>query len=201
MEEGPTRAGLRILLVEDDPDHAELVRRGLEEYGSRLQLTHLGDGEAALEYLRERAPRDAPDRPHLILLDLRLPRIDGLEVLREIKDAPDLCDIPCVVLTTSRAEGDMVKAYRLHANSYLVKPGEYDRFVELIADVERYWLEQNSQPAGPAVLGVSGRLAPRGSSFRGTPQSQRRRRRIPRRPAGPTLLGMTRQRLDRRSSE
>lgn len=145
--EGSTGAGLRILLVEDDPDHAELVRRGLEEYGSRLQLTHLGDGEAALEYLRERAPRDAPDRPHLILLDLRLPRIDGLEVLREIKDAPDLCDIPCVVLTTSRAEGDMVKAYRLHANSYLVKPGEYDRFVELIADVERYWLEQNSQPA------------------------------------------------------
>jgi len=146
VEEGSTREGLRILLVEDDPDHAELVRRGLEDYGSRLQLTHLGDGEAALEYLRERAPRDAPDRPHLILLDLRLPRIDGLEVLREIKDAPDLCDIPCVVLTTSRAEGDMLKAYRLHANSYLVKPGEYDRFVELIADVERYWLQQNSQP-------------------------------------------------------
>jgi CheY-like chemotaxis protein len=72
---------------------------------------------------------------------------DGLEVLREIKDAPDLCDIPCVVLTTSQAEGDMVKAYRLHANSYLVKPGEYDRFVKLIADVERYWLQQNIQPA------------------------------------------------------
>ena len=70
-------------------------------------------------------------------------------MLREIKDAPDLCDIPCVVLTTSRAEGDMVKAYRLHANSYLVKPGEYDRFVELIAGVERYWLEQNSPLAWP----------------------------------------------------
>jgi two-component system, chemotaxis family, response regulator Rcp1 len=68
-------------------------------------------------------------------------------VLREIKDAPDLCDIPCVVLTTSRAEGDMLKAYRLHANSYLVKPGEYGRFVELIAGVERYWLQQNSPPA------------------------------------------------------
>jgi CheY-like chemotaxis protein len=144
--------GLRILLVEDDPDHAELVRRGLEEYGSRLRLTHLADGEVALTYLRERAPRDSPDRPHLILLDLRLPKVDGLEVLREIKGAPDLCDIPCVVLTTSRAEGDMVKAYRLHANSYLVKPGEYDRFVQLIADVERYWLQQNTQPApgGPS---------------------------------------------------
>jgi len=146
VEEGPARDGLRILLVEDDPDHAELVRRGLEEHGSRLQLTHLGDGEAALEYLRERAPRDAPGRPHLILLDLRLPRIDGLEVLREITNAPDLCDIPCVVLTTSRAEGDMVKAYSLRANSYLVKPGECDRFVELIADVERYWLQQHRQP-------------------------------------------------------
>jgi CheY-like chemotaxis protein len=141
------RAGLRVLLVEDDPDHAELVRRGLEDYGSRLELTHLEDGEAALEYLHLREPRDAPGRPHLILLDLRLPRIDGLEVLREIKASPDLCEIPCVVLTTSQAEGDMVKAYRLHANSYLVKPGDYERFVELIAGAERYWLQQNSPPA------------------------------------------------------
>ena len=141
------RPRLRVLLVEDDPDHAELVRRGLEEYGSRLELTRLEDGEAALEYLRPRGPRDAAGRPHLILLDLRLPRIDGLEVLREIKASPELCEIPCVVLTTSKAEGDMVKAYRLHANSYLVKPGEYERFVELIACAERYWLQQNSQPA------------------------------------------------------
>jgi CheY-like chemotaxis protein len=134
--------------VEDDPDHAELVRRGLEAYRSHLELTHVSDGETALEYLKERAPRDAPGRPHLILLDLRLPRMDGLEVLREIKAAPDLSDIPCVVLTTSRAEGDMLKAYRLHANSYLVKPGEYARFVELIAGVERYWLQENSPVSG-----------------------------------------------------
>jgi CheY-like chemotaxis protein len=140
------RGELRVLLVEDDPDHAELVRRGLEDYGSRIALTHVEDGEAGLDYLRERAPRDAPDRPHLILLDLRLPKVDGLEVLREIKGDPDLSDIPCVVLTTSQAEGDMVKAYQLHANSYLVKPGDYRRFVELIAGVERYWLGQNSQP-------------------------------------------------------
>jgi CheY-like chemotaxis protein len=142
-EEQTLGESLRVLLVEDDPDHAELVRRGLETYRSRLELTHVADGESALEYLRERAPRDAPGRPHLILLDLRLPRMDGLEVLREIKAAPDLSDIPCVVLTTSRAEGDMLKAYRLHANSYLVKPGEYERFVELIAGVERYWLREN----------------------------------------------------------
>jgi CheY-like chemotaxis protein len=151
---GTFRDGLRILLVEDDPDHAELVRRGLEEYGSQLQLTHVADGETALEYLRDRAPRNSPGRPHLILLDLRLPRMDGLEVLREIKSSPDLADIPCVVLTTSRAEGDMLKAYRLHANSYLVKPGDYGRFVELIAGVERYWLQENVQPQGPVAGGT-----------------------------------------------
>jgi CheY-like chemotaxis protein len=142
----PERGELRVLLVEDDPDHAELVRRGLEDYGSRIAITRVEDGEAALDYLRQRAPRNTPGRPHLILLDLRLPKIDGLEVLREIKGGPDLSDIPCVVLTTSQAEGDMVKAYQLHANSYLVKPGDYNRFVELIAGVERYWLEQNTQP-------------------------------------------------------
>jgi CheY-like chemotaxis protein len=151
---GTFRDGLRVLLVEDDPDHAELVRRGLEAYGSQLQLTHVADGEAALEYLRDRAPRGTPGRPHLILLDLRLPRMDGLEVLREIKSSPDLADIPCVVLTTSRAEGDMLKAYRLHANSYLVKPGDYDRFVELIAGVERYWLQENVQPQSPVAGGT-----------------------------------------------
>jgi CheY-like chemotaxis protein len=132
--------------VEDDPDHAELVRRGLEQVGSRIDLVHVGDGEKALEYLTSCASRGAPGRPHLVLLDLRLPKVDGLEVLREMKNAPELADIPCVVLTTSRAEGDMVNAYRLHANSYLVKPGDFTRFVELIAGVERYWLEQNAQP-------------------------------------------------------
>jgi CheY-like chemotaxis protein len=138
--------GLRVVLVEDDPDHAELVRRGLEAYGSELELTHLSDGESALQYLKDRGPRSARGRPHLILLDLRLPRMDGLELLREIKAMPDLADIPCVVLTTSRAEGDMMKAYRLHANSYLVKPPDYARFVELISGIERYWLRENVRP-------------------------------------------------------
>ena len=138
---------MRVLLVEDDPDHAELVRRGLEAYGSRVELTHLDDGEAALEYLRERTSPEALGRPHLVLLDLRLPRVDGLEILREIKASPDLSDIPCVVLTTSHSEGDMVNAYRLHANSYLVKPGDHREFVEMIAGVERYWLRQNTRPA------------------------------------------------------
>lgn len=144
--EGEERAPLRVLLVEDDPDHAELVRRGLDECHAGLELVHLKDGEAALAYLHDCDAPGSPERPHLILLDLRLPRIDGLEVLREIKSSPDLSDIPCVVLTTSRAEGDMVKAYRLHANSYLVKPGSYEHFAALMAEIERYWLRQNRRP-------------------------------------------------------
>ena len=143
---GGERATFRVLLVEDDPDHAELVRRGLDECHARVELVHVEDGEAALAQLRRSDAPGSPERPHLILLDLRLPRIDGLEVLREIKASPDLADIPCVVLTTSRAEGDMVKAYRLHANSYLVKPGSYEHFVELMAEVERYWLRKNAIP-------------------------------------------------------
>jgi CheY-like chemotaxis protein len=141
-----------VLLVEDDPDHAELVRRGLEECCPSLALVHIEDGEAALEYLSGRDAPGSPDRPHLILLDLRLPRVDGLEVLRVIKSSPDLSDIPCVVLTTSRAESDMAKAYRLHANSYLVKPGSYESFVGLMAEVERYWLHQNSRPLSAGAL-------------------------------------------------
>ncbi len=148
--DGGANAALRVLLVEDDPDHAELVRRGLEECCPGLDLVHLEDGEAALAYLRDRDAPGSPERPHLILLDLRLPRVDGLEVLREIKSSPDLSDIPCVVLTTSRAEGDMVKAYRLHANSYLVKPGSYESFAALMSEIDRYWLRQNSRPVAAA---------------------------------------------------
>jgi CheY-like chemotaxis protein len=144
--DGSANAALRVLLVEDDPDHAELVRRGLEECCAGLALVHLEDGETALAYLRDRDAPGSPERPHLILLDLRLPRVDGLEVLREIKSSPDLSDIPCVVLTTSRAEGDMVKAYRLHANSYLVKPGSYESFAALMSEIDRYWLRQNRRP-------------------------------------------------------
>jgi CheY-like chemotaxis protein len=136
----------RVLLVEDDPDHAELVRRGLAEQPAPVRTDVVEDGEAALEYLRSGLARAENVRPHLILLDLRLPKMDGLQLLREVKAIPELCGIPCVVLTTSDAARDVERAYELHANSYLVKPGDHDGFRKLIGDVERYWLRSNRQP-------------------------------------------------------
>lgn len=142
---------LRILLVEDNPDHAMLVERGITEGEGRAQVQVVGDGEEALSYLRRQGAWSDPEtspRPHLILLDLRLPRLDGFHVLRAIKGAPELRAIPVVILTTSEATPDMKKAYALHANSYLVKPTDFDRFVALMRDVESYWLGWNRESAG-----------------------------------------------------
>jgi CheY-like chemotaxis protein len=138
--------GLNILVVEDNPDHTELIRRALAEHSSRLRLATVQDGEAALDYLLRRGVYRASPRPHLILLDLRLPKVDGFQVIHEVKKSPELRRIPLVVLTTSAAEADMRHAYAEHANSYLVKPVDFQKFVELMGWVEKYWLEQNHQP-------------------------------------------------------
>lgn len=138
-----------ILLVEDDPAHAEIVRRNLE--GGRIanRLEHVADGQAALDYLYRRNgfsdPARSP-RPGIILLDLRLPKVDGLEVLKAIKSDPELVRIPVVILTTSAAEADKARAYDNHANSYLVKPVEYSHFAELMETLGYYWLAWNQQP-------------------------------------------------------
>jgi CheY-like chemotaxis protein len=153
----PTRpeSVFRVLLVEDDPDHAELVRRGLEDQHAPVEITVLEDGEAALDFLRS-VPAADGQRPHLILLDLRLPKMDGLELLREVKSKPELRAIPCVVLSTSDAERDVARAYELHANSYLVKPGDDGRFTELLGQVERYWRTSNRQLAAlPAATTIA----------------------------------------------
>jgi CheY-like chemotaxis protein len=140
---------LLILLVEDNPDHAELVRRSLADHRVANRVRHLTDGQAALDYLfRQGAfadPATSP-RPHIILLDLRLPRIDGLDVLKEVKQDPDLHTIPVVVLTTSNAGRDIDAAYRNYVNSYLVKPVGYDDFNKLMADLGFYWLGWNTNP-------------------------------------------------------
>ena len=144
---------LKILLVEDNADHAALVERSLERADGSVQLVTVSDGEEAMSYLLRRRPWADPERsprPHLILLDLRLPRLDGFAVLKAVKESPELRGIPVVVLTTSEADPDIAKAYALHVNSYIVKPADFQQFVTLIADVRRYWLERNRAGPGPA---------------------------------------------------
>ena len=138
-----------ILLVEDDAAHAEIVRRNLK--GGRIanRLEHVTDGQAALDYLYRRNGFSDPDkspRPGIILLDLRMPKMDGLEVLKIIKSDPELLRIPVVILTTSSTETDMARAYDSHANSYLVKPVEFEHFVKLMETLGYYWLAWNQLP-------------------------------------------------------
>jgi CheY-like chemotaxis protein len=146
---------LQVLLVEDNPDHEELIRRAFAEHEPRVTLAVARHGEEALDYLHRRGDYQDPSRsprPRLILLDLRLPRVDGLEVLGEIKASPALRATPVVVLTTSDSEHDVARAYAQHANSYLVKPAEFSRIREMIDQVQSYWLGLNRLPGdgGPA---------------------------------------------------
>ncbi len=140
---------LTILLIEDNLDHVELIKRGLQNHQIPNMIHHVADGEAALDYLFQRGeyadPAKSP-RPHVILLDLRLPKIDGLQVLKEIKDDADLQHIPVVILSTSEAEKDLAQAYGRHANSYLVKPVDFEKFTQLMNDLGFYWLSWNRQP-------------------------------------------------------
>jgi CheY-like chemotaxis protein len=138
-----------ILLVEDDLAHAEIVRRNLRDFRVANRIIHVEDGQAALDFLYHRdayADNEANPRPHLILLDLRLPKVDGLEVLSRIKKDADLRSIPTVVLTTSSAELDMAKAYDNGAGSYLVKPVDFEKFAKLMDVFGFYWLAWNKYP-------------------------------------------------------
>ena len=140
---------LAILLVEDNPGHAELVKRSFQDHRVANRIHHVLDGETALDYLFRRGDYASPEkspRPHVILLDLRLPRIDGLEVLSEIKADEGLRRIPVIILTTSEAESDLAGAYDHHANSYLVKPLDFDKFTRLMDDLGFYWLGWNRPP-------------------------------------------------------
>jgi CheY-like chemotaxis protein len=141
-----------ILLVEDNPSHTELIRRSLQDHRIANRIYHVSDGEAALNYLFRKgafADRKSSPQPHLILLDLRLPKVDGLEVLREIKSDEELRRIPVVIVTTSEAERDIVQAYDNYANSYLVKPVDFDQFTQLMHDLGFYWLGWNRHPWVP----------------------------------------------------
>ena len=131
------RRRLNILLVEDNPDHAELVRRGLESFPVARFLHHVEDGESALDYIFGQgsyANRTRFPAPDLVLLDLRLPRLDGLEVLRQVKSHPTLHTTPVVVLTTSDAERDVAAAYQYRANSFVTKPVDFQRLSLLMKE-------------------------------------------------------------------
>lgn len=141
---------IHFLLVEDDEDHADLVSRAMRENRIANEIAIVGDGEAALRYLRNQAPFENAPRPHVILLDLKLPKIDGHEVLEQIKSDPGLKTIPVVVMTTSQAESDRARAYASHANSYLVKPLDFERFHEMILQLRLYWAAWNEPPVLPA---------------------------------------------------
>lgn len=140
-----------VLLVEDNIAHAELVIRSFDDHRIANKIYHVSDGEAALDYLFRKGdytdPAKSP-RPHVILLDLRLPRIDGLEVLKEIKSTREMEKIPTVIFTTSSEEIDVARAYEYHANSYLVKPVNFEKFNQLMDDIGFYWLAWNHHPWG-----------------------------------------------------
>jgi two-component system response regulator len=142
---------LHILLVEDNEAHAELVIRGMRDQQMANTIHHVADGEQALDYLFGRGAFADPKlhpRPNFVLLDLRLPRVDGLEVLRIIKTTPALLRIPVVILTSSDAESDIAKSYDYHANSYVVKPLDFKTFTKLMKDLGFYWLGWNAKPIG-----------------------------------------------------
>jgi CheY-like chemotaxis protein len=140
----------RILMVEDDPKDVELTLMALEEYNLVNEVVVLGDGAEALDYLYSRgkfADRTS-ENPAVLLLDLKLPKVDGLEVLQQIKSDQKLRMIPVVVLTSSREERDMVASYKLGVNAYVVKPVDFHEFVNAIKELGVFWAVINEPPPG-----------------------------------------------------
>jgi two-component system, response regulator len=135
-----------IILVEDNPDDAELVIRALRKNGINNSLMHLKDGEQALDFLFCEGPYEdhhLPPCPRLILLDIKMPKVDGLEVLRRVKSDTRLRLIPVVLLTSSKEDKDINTSYHLGANSYVVKPVDFDRLTKTVQDMGLYWLLRN----------------------------------------------------------
>ncbi len=141
-------APIEILLVEDNPDDAELTLRALREHNLANRVKVVSDGVEALEYLRpdegEHPPADG--YPKLVLLDLKLPRVGGLEVLRRLKASERTRLIPVVVMTSSREEADLVASYKYGANSYIVKPVDFDQFMKAVSVLGLYWMLFNEVP-------------------------------------------------------
>jgi CheY-like chemotaxis protein len=140
---------VEILLVEDNPADVELTLRALKKNNIANKVQIAEDGEVALDFLFGRgqfSSRNTDNKPKVVLLDLKLPKVDGLEVLRNLKSNPKTQTIPVVVLTTSKQESDIIESYRLGVNSYIVKPVDFEKFVESVRDLGLYWLLINQTP-------------------------------------------------------
>ena len=129
-----------VLLVEDDPGDVLMTREAFEQHKIRNQLHVVNDGEQAMQFLHRTGDYASAPRPGLILLDLNLPRQDGLEVLAELKEDPLLRVIPVVILTTSQAEEDILRSYTLHANAYVSKPVDFERFMDVIRQIDNFFV-------------------------------------------------------------
>lgn len=129
-----------VLLVEDDPGDELMTREAFEENKVRNELHVARDGQDALDFVYQRNEHAEAPRPDLILLDLNLPKYDGREVLAQIKQDPELRSIPVVVLTTSQAEEDVLRSYRLHANAYVNKPVDFNRFIDVVRQIDNFFV-------------------------------------------------------------
>ncbi len=137
---------IEILMVEDNPGDVRLTREAMKEGKISNRLSVVGDGVEALEFLRRQGRFSEAPRPDLILLDLNLPRKDGREVLAEVKSDPALRTIPVVVLTTSHADEDVIRAYNLHANCYITKPVDFNQFMKVVQQIDDFWVNLVTLP-------------------------------------------------------
>jgi|SRR5579863_928108 len=147
------REAVEILLVEDNPSDAELALHALKKCTVAHHILHVRDGAEALEFLfccGQFATRDAGVRPVLVLLDLKLPKVDGLQVLRQVKGNPKTKAIPVILLTSSKEESDVASAYQLGVNSYIQKPVNFGEFQEVVRQLGTYWLQVNAKPPAAA---------------------------------------------------
>ncbi len=144
----------KILLVEDDPNDVELTLSALRENHVANDVVVARDGEEALDYLFRRGAYESREagEPAVVLLDLKLPKVSGMEVLERIKDDPELRTIPVVVLTSSREEQDLVRSYNLGTNAYVVKPVNFQDFIEAVGQVGLFWVITNQPPPGSVGL-------------------------------------------------
>jgi CheY-like chemotaxis protein len=131
---------IEVLLVEDDPGDVLMTKEAFHDYKLSNQLHVVTDGAEAMEFLRRQGEHTDAPRPDLVLLDLNLPRMDGREVLQAIKSDPDLASIPVVILTTSEAEEDVLRSYSLHANAYVTKPVDFDRFIQVVRQIDEFFV-------------------------------------------------------------